>query len=88
MANKVKQIWASGKAVVNGWLAIPSGFSAEVVAQCLSLQDRVEVTALFDLRLPVFRSDTTHRVLRFGVLLHQYIPLPACLTIASDARML
>jgi 4-hydroxy-2-oxoheptanedioate aldolase len=34
MANKVAQIWASGKAVVNGWLAIPSGFSAEVMAQC------------------------------------------------------
>ena len=33
MANKVKQIWSSGKAVVNGWLAIPSGFSAEVLAQ-------------------------------------------------------
>jgi 4-hydroxy-2-oxoheptanedioate aldolase len=32
--NKVKQIWASGKAVVNGWLAIPSGFTAEVIAQC------------------------------------------------------
>lgn len=34
MATKVAQIWASGKAVVNGWLAIPSGFSAEVMAQC------------------------------------------------------
>jgi 4-hydroxy-2-oxoheptanedioate aldolase len=34
MANKLTQIWASGKAVVNGWLAIPSGFSAEVLAQC------------------------------------------------------
>ena len=34
MANKLKQIWASGKAAVNGWLAIPSGFSAEVMAQC------------------------------------------------------
>ena len=34
MANKVKEIWASGKAVVNAWLAIPSGFSAEVMAQC------------------------------------------------------
>ena len=33
MANKVKEIWASGKAVVNGWLAIPSGFSTEVLAQ-------------------------------------------------------
>ena len=25
---------AAGKACVNGWLAIPSGFSAEVMAQC------------------------------------------------------
>ena len=33
MATKVAKIWASGKAVVNGWLAIPSGFSAEVMAQ-------------------------------------------------------
>ncbi|MCP4620115.1 MAG: 2,4-dihydroxyhept-2-ene-1,7-dioic acid aldolase [Bradyrhizobium sp.] len=32
--NNVKKIWASGKAVVNAWLAIPSGFSAEVIAQC------------------------------------------------------
>lgn len=34
MANNVKKLWAEGKAVVNGWLAIPSGFSAEVIAQC------------------------------------------------------
>jgi 4-hydroxy-2-oxoheptanedioate aldolase len=34
VANRLKQAWASGKAVVNGWLAIPSGFSAEVMAQC------------------------------------------------------
>ncbi len=34
MATKVANIWASGKAVVNAWLAIPSGFSAEVMAQC------------------------------------------------------
>lgn len=34
MANKVKDIWASGKVVVNAWLAIPSGFSAEVMAGC------------------------------------------------------
>jgi 4-hydroxy-2-oxoheptanedioate aldolase len=33
-ANKLKTIWQSGKAAVNGWLAIPSGFSAEVMAQC------------------------------------------------------
>jgi 2-keto-3-deoxy-L-rhamnonate aldolase RhmA len=34
MANNVKKIWASGKVVINGWLAIPSGFSAEVMAKC------------------------------------------------------
>jgi len=34
MANKVKTIFDSGKAVINGWLAIPSGFSAEMMAQC------------------------------------------------------
>ena len=34
MPTKVAKLWASGKAVVNGWLAIPSGFSAEVMAQC------------------------------------------------------
>jgi 4-hydroxy-2-oxoheptanedioate aldolase len=32
MANGVKAAWAAGKPVVNGWLAIPSGFSAEVMA--------------------------------------------------------
>lgn len=34
MANRLKQLWAEGKAVVNAWLAIPSGFSAEVMARC------------------------------------------------------
>jgi len=33
MANKLKSIWKDGRAAVNGWLAIPSGFSAEVMAQ-------------------------------------------------------
>jgi 4-hydroxy-2-oxoheptanedioate aldolase len=31
--NKVKQAWNDGKATVNGWLAIPDGFAAEVMAQ-------------------------------------------------------
>ena len=30
--NKLKSIWARGDAVVNGWLSIPSAFSAEVMA--------------------------------------------------------
>src|ERR1700760_2620203 len=33
MANKLKARLAAGKACVNGWLAIPSGFSVEVMAQ-------------------------------------------------------
>ena len=32
--NKLKERWIAGKAAVNGWLAIPSGFSAEIMAQC------------------------------------------------------
>jgi 4-hydroxy-2-oxoheptanedioate aldolase len=32
--NTLKERWKSGKAAVNAWLAIPSGFSAEVMAQC------------------------------------------------------
>src|SRR3954453_5270014 len=34
MANNLKTVWASGKAVVNAWLEIPSGFSAGGIAQC------------------------------------------------------
>ncbi len=33
MSNKLKKRWKAGKAAINGWLAIPSGFSAEVMAQ-------------------------------------------------------
>lgn len=31
--NLLRQIWQDGKVAVNGWLSIPSGFSAEVMAQ-------------------------------------------------------
>ena len=34
MANKVKEAWKSGRAVVNGWLAIPNAFSTEMYSQC------------------------------------------------------
>jgi 4-hydroxy-2-oxoheptanedioate aldolase len=33
MPNKVKELWKAGKPVINGWLAIPNAFSAEVMAQ-------------------------------------------------------
>ncbi|MEZ5667872.1 MAG: aldolase/citrate lyase family protein [Alphaproteobacteria bacterium] len=42
--NPIRQIWASGGAVVNGWLAVPSPYSAEVMAHagwdslCVDLQ--------------------------------------------------
>jgi len=32
--NKVRQIWAEGGNVVNGWLGIPDSFSAEMMAHC------------------------------------------------------
>ena len=31
-ANRLRQIWASGGAAVNGWLAVPHEFSAETMA--------------------------------------------------------
>ena len=31
-ANRLRTLWAEDRAVVNGWLAIPNGFSAEVMA--------------------------------------------------------
>jgi 4-hydroxy-2-oxoheptanedioate aldolase len=33
MPNKLKTAWKSGKAVVNGWLAIPNAFSAEMYSR-------------------------------------------------------
>ena len=33
MPNKLKQLWSEGKPTINGWLAIPSGFAAETMAQ-------------------------------------------------------
>ena len=33
IVNNIKQAWASGKPAINGWLAIPSGFSAEMYSR-------------------------------------------------------
>jgi 4-hydroxy-2-oxoheptanedioate aldolase len=33
MPNKIKEIWAQGGTAIAGWLAIPSGYSAEVMAK-------------------------------------------------------
>ncbi len=32
--NNIRAVWERGECVVNGWLAIPSAFSAEVMAHC------------------------------------------------------
>ena len=32
--NAVQKIWQEGGAVVNGWLAIPNSFAAEVMGGC------------------------------------------------------
>ena len=49
MANNVKKVWASGKVVVNAWLAIPSAFTAEVMAQLIrSLGHDVTVVGRVD----------------------------------------
>ncbi len=34
MSNNLRRIWGEGRVAVNGWLAIPSGFAAECMAQC------------------------------------------------------
>ena len=34
MEHRLRQKLLKGEACINGWLAIPSGFSAEVMAQC------------------------------------------------------
>ncbi len=31
-ANRLKQIWAEGRAAINGWCSLPGGFSAELMA--------------------------------------------------------
>jgi 2-keto-3-deoxy-L-rhamnonate aldolase RhmA len=33
MANKIKEMWNRDETVVAGWLSIPSGYSAEVMAK-------------------------------------------------------
>ena len=33
MANKIKEIWAQGGTAISGWLSIPSGYAAEVMAK-------------------------------------------------------
>lgn len=55
MSNELKMRIAAGKANVNGGLAIPSGFSAEAVAQCgwdsltVDMQDYQSVGSAFRL---------------------------------------
>ncbi|MCY3752568.1 MAG: aldolase/citrate lyase family protein [Alphaproteobacteria bacterium] len=64
--NNVLETWKAGGAVVNGWLAIPSGFSAEVMAGCgwdsvtIDLQHgMVDYTAAVPMLQGISLSDAT-----------------------------
>ena len=32
--NSLRLIWSEGRAALGGWLTVPSGFSAEIMAHC------------------------------------------------------
>src|SRR5207237_3110200 len=62
MANKVKEVWVSGKAVVNAWLAIPSWLSAEVIAQCGFDSVTVDMQHGVDYQAMTTQSTTKNRL--------------------------
>ena len=64
--NNVLETWKAGGAVVNGWLAIPNGYSAEVMASCgwdsvtIDLQHgMVDYTAAVPMLQAISLSDAT-----------------------------
>ena len=40
--NKLRALWAANKHAVNGWLAIPNSFAAEVMAQVEAAKDKIQ----------------------------------------------
>lgn len=63
--NRIRQLWAAGKAAVNGWLAIPNGFSAETMARAgwdsltIDMQHGVvDYQAAVDMLTAISTSDT------------------------------
>lgn len=48
--NRIKQMWRDGKCVTLGWLSVPNGFTAEVMARqgfdalCVDLQHGLSCT--------------------------------------------
>ncbi len=48
--NRLREIWAGGGAVVNGWMQIPHGFACEIMAN----QGWDSLT--IDLQVPVWRN--------------------------------
>mgnify|MGYP003353549886 CR=1 FL=1 len=49
--NKLKQRWKEGKAAVNAWLSIPSGYAAEVVARLQTRPYLSQFIALYGIDL-------------------------------------
>ena len=86
--NTLREIWARGEAVVNGWLSIPSSFSAEVMAH----QGFDSLTV--DLQHGVIDYQTAVTMLQ-AISTTPVIPLarvpwndPALLTLASESRFM
>jgi 4-hydroxy-2-oxoheptanedioate aldolase len=63
--NKIKQMWREGKKVTMGWLSIPNGFTAEVMARqgfdalCIDMQHGLtELSTLWPMLQAVSQTDT------------------------------
>ncbi|MGE0008219.1 MAG: HpcH/HpaI aldolase/citrate lyase family protein [Parvibaculaceae bacterium] len=64
--NKVRKIWAEGGTVINGWLAIPSSISAELMAKqgwdsiCIDMQHgAIDYTDALPMLQAISTTDTT-----------------------------
>src|SRR5262249_38181965 len=63
--NRIKQIWRDGKCVTLGWLSVPNGFTAEVMARqgfdalCLDMQHGLsDFSDLWPMLQAVSQTDT------------------------------
>jgi len=64
--NKIRKIWAQGGTVINGWLAIPSSISAELMAQlgwdsiCIDMQHgAIDYSDALPMLQAISTTDTT-----------------------------
>ena len=64
--NKIRKIWAEGGTVINGWLAIPSSISAELMARqgwdsiCIDMQHgAIDYSDALPMLQAISTTDTT-----------------------------